>query len=69
MKLVQDFGVTAWICTLIIVGSFILIGVGVSQGFISWDILLPMIGSWVGGALSAIGVLKGIKQGKNNQSN
>ena len=65
MKLFKDFGVTAWICTLIITGSFILIGVGVGCKAISWEILLPMLGSWVGGALTAIGVLKGIKSGQN----
>ena len=64
-RLKADFGVTAWVLTIVLLGSFILLGIGTATGQIEWQYLLPLVGAWVGGALSAIGVLKGQKQGSN----
>lgn len=65
MKLIKDFGVTAWIATLVIVCSFAVIFLGVAKGQIEWDILLPALTSFVGGATGAIVTLKGVKSGQN----
>lgn len=47
MKLRQDFGIRALFGTIIITGSFMLLGLGVSKGDLKWDVLLPVMGSWV----------------------
>jgi len=64
MKLIKDFGVSAWLGTLIIVGAFVIIGMGVRTGQISYAELLPMLGAWVGAVISAYFVVKGVKSGK-----
>ena len=64
MKLIKDFGVSAWLGTLIIVGAFVIIGMGVRAGQISYAELLPMLGAWVGAVISAYFVVKGVKSGK-----
>ncbi len=47
MKLRQDFGIRALFGTIIITGSFMLLGLGVSKGELKWDVLLPVMGGWV----------------------
>jgi len=64
MKLLNDFGVSAWLASLIIIGAFVIIGIGVRMGLVSYEILLPMIGSWVGSVVTAYFVFKGMKSGK-----
>lgn len=64
MKLFRDFGVSAWLATLIIVGTFAIIGMGVKAGEVSYSEVLPMLGAWVGAVVAAYFVIKGIKSGK-----
>ena len=64
MKLKNDFGVTALLATLIIIGAFAIIGMGVKAGLVTYAQLLPMLGAWVGAVVSAYFVVKGIKSGK-----
>jgi len=66
-KLRKDFGVTAWILTIVLLGSFILLGVGVTTGALDWQYLLPAVASWISGALAAIGILKAQKETKNKE--
>lgn len=60
-KFVQDFGITAWLCTITLLGVFIIIGMGVYNGDLSWDDLLPVLQGWVSAVLAAILVLKARK--------
>lgn len=64
MKLRKDFGVSAWLATLIIIGTFTIIGMGVKAGQVSYSEILPMLGAWVGAVVAAYFVIKGIKSGK-----
>ncbi len=64
MKLWQDFGVTAWFGTLIIVGTFAIIGVGIYQGKVDIDLLVPMFSSWVGAIIAAYFTIKARKTGQ-----
>lgn len=64
MKLLNDFGVSAWLGTLIIIGAFTIIGMGVKAGQIPFDILLPVLGAWVSAVITAYFVVKGVKSGK-----
>lgn len=64
MKLFKDFGISAWFGTLIIIGAFVIIGLGVKAGQVSYSEILPMLGAWVGAVVSAYFVVKGIKSGK-----
>ena len=57
----NDFGVTALFGVLIILGSFTAIIMGVVSGTLGWDILLPVIASWVGSIVTAVFMVKGIK--------
>ena len=61
MKFFRDFGITAWFGTLIIVGSFLLMGVALYRHDLAIAQVLPMIGSWVGSIVTAYFVIKGIK--------
>ena len=56
--LAEDYGVTAFIATLIIVGSFVLLLKGVDQS------LQTLIGSWISAIISAIVVIKATKKPK-----
>lgn len=64
MKLLKDFGVSAWFGTLIIIGAFVIIGMGIRAGQITFSEILPMVGAWVGAVVTAYFVVKGIKSGK-----
>lgn len=57
---IEKFGVPALFGTLIIVGSFVIIGIGVVQGKIDFNVLLPLIGAWVGSIVTAYFVIKGV---------
>jgi len=61
MKLLKDFGVTAWFGTLIILGCFVIMGLGLAKEQIDFSDVLPMFGAWVGAIVSAYFVVKGIK--------
>lgn len=63
-KLNSDFGVTAFLATLVIIGSFALMIIGVVTGKAVIGDLLPMIGAWVGSIVTAFFVVKGIKTNK-----
>jgi len=65
MKLFKDFGVSAWLGTLLIVGAFVIIGIGVKTGQVTYSEVLPMLGAWVGAVVAAYFVVKGIKSGKD----
>ncbi len=60
LKIVKDFGVTAWIATLIVIGSFVLLIKGVDHD------LLAMIGQWVSAVISAVVVLKAVGNNTNS---
>ncbi len=65
-RLVKDFGITALFGTIILVGGFVSIFMGLASGKLTWDILLPVLSSWVGAVLSVFSVLKGVKSGGSN---
>lgn len=71
MKFFQDFGITAWFGTLIILGSFGLMTVALLHDTLAVEQILPMIGAWVGSIVTAYFVIKGIKSnnGGNNNAN
>ena len=58
-KLIQDYGVTAFISTLVIVGSLIIIWRIADK--VAPDTLLALVGSWVSAIISAIVVIKSAK--------
>jgi hypothetical protein len=64
MKLLRDFGVTALFGTLIIIGSFVMLGLGLVNGDISASDILPMIGAWVGAVVGAYFVVKANKESR-----
>jgi len=64
VNVIKEFGIAGWFGTLIIIGSFVIIGMGVVRGHISFDALLPALTSWVGSVVTAYFVVKGIKTGK-----
>lgn len=64
MEWLSKFGVPALFGTLIIVGSFVIIGMLVAQNKVDAIILLPMIGSWVGSIVTAVFVVKGMTASK-----
>lgn len=63
-KLKSDFGVTALLATIVLVGSFALLIIGLVTSKITMGDLLPMIGAWVGSIVTAFFVVKGIKTDK-----
>ena len=60
--LIDDFGVTAWVATLIIIGSFSLL-LSMSDR-LSSDAVVGLVGGWVGGVLTTIGIIKVTKKKK-----
>ena len=60
----DKFGLIGLFGTLIIVGSFYLLGVGVARGAVDFGQLLPLIGTWVGGIVSGYLVVKTVKTTK-----
>lgn len=66
MKLLKDFGVTALFGTLIIIGAFVVIVLGVISKQISYAEVLPMLGTWVGSIVTAYFVVKATKETKNH---
>ena len=60
-KLTQDFGVTALFGTLVLVGSFSLLIVGVIKEAILFSDLLPLLGAWVSGIVTGYVVIKARK--------
>lgn len=62
MKLVNDFGVTALFGTLIIIGTFTIMGIGVATDKVTFTELLPMFGAWVGAIVSAYFIIKSRKE-------
>ena len=63
-KLFQDFGVTAFIGTLVLIGSFALLIIGVVKEVIDPVVLVALVGSWVGSIVSAFFVIKSAKNNK-----
>lgn len=61
LKLFQDFGVTALFGTIILLGSFAILIIGVVKDAILMTDLLPLLGSWVSGIASAYLVIKAKK--------
>lgn len=61
---IQQFGLMGLFGTLIIVGSFYLLGVGVTQGAVNFEQLLPLVGTWIGGIVSGYLVVKTYKSTK-----
>jgi len=60
----KDFGVTAFMATLVLVGSFSLLIVGVLKGLIDPVVIVALAGSWVGSIVSAFFVIKSAKNSK-----
>lgn len=67
MKLKQDFGVTALIFVLVIIGAFTIIGIGMIQGVLQPDNVLYVLSGWVAGILSSYGAVKATKTGQNKE--
>lgn len=62
--LTDDFGVTAWIATLVLVGSFVLLFRVADK--ISPEAIVGLVGGWVGGCLTTFGILKSAKKQKES---
>ena len=60
-KLANDFGVTALFGTLIIIGSFLLLSLGVIKELVNFKDLLTVLASWVSGIVTGYIVIKGQK--------
>lgn len=61
MKLFNDFGVTAWFGTLILIGTFALLALGLVKGMVSFSVVLPLLATWVGAIVSAYFTVKAVK--------
>lgn len=62
LKLFKDWGVTATLSTLVIIGSFVILFRVADK--INPDTLITLVGSWVSAIVAAIVVIKsGEKQG------
>ena len=57
-KLKADFGVSALLATLIIIGSFTVIIIALITGKVDIDIILPMLGAWVGAVVASYFAVK-----------
>ena len=58
--LIDDFGVTAWIATLVIIGTFAILFKVADR--INPEALVALVGGWVGGVLTTFGMLKSGKK-------
>lgn len=65
-KLKADFGVTALIATIVVVGTFLMIAYGMYRGMFDGKELLAVVSSWVSSVVTAFVVAKGIKISKGN---
>uniref|UniRef100_A0A6H2A765 Uncharacterized protein n=1 Tax=viral metagenome TaxID=1070528 RepID=A0A6H2A765_9ZZZZ len=65
MKLLKDFGVTALFGTMVIIGVFALLFIGVSRDKIEFDQLLPIVSAWVSAIVGAYFAVKAVKTGNN----
>ena len=61
MKLLQDFGITALFGTIILLGAFTLLVIGVVKDAINMVDLLPLLGAWVSGIVTGYIVIKARK--------
>ena len=66
-RLTRDFGVSALIAVLIVVGAFTAIIIGILNGSISMTLILPMLGAWVGSATAAYLTVKATKTNIENK--
>ncbi|MDO8700539.1 MAG: hypothetical protein Q7J56_02685 [Deltaproteobacteria bacterium] len=55
----DDFGITAWVATLIIIGTFAILFKVADR--ISPEAIVALVGGWVSGILTAYGMLKSAK--------
>lgn len=60
--LVEDFGVTAWVVTIVLIGSFTILFRVADK--ISPEAIVGLVGGWVGGCLTTFGILKSAKRQK-----
>ena len=63
--LIKDFGVSATIGSLVVIGSFATIIIGLLKG-IDISALLPLIGSLLGGVVNSVFGIKAAKQARQN---
>ncbi len=67
LKLIKDFGVTALIAIEVVTATFVIILVALLKGLLSIDVLLPILGGWIGTVLGAYFTLKSAKQAGNGK--
>lgn len=60
-KLSKDFGVSALIAVLVIIGSFAVIIIGLLKE-LDTTAILPLIGGWVGSIVGSMFAIKSAKQ-------
>ncbi len=66
-RLVKDFGVTALLATIVVLGTFIILIIGLLQAKFDMDKLLYILSGWVGAVLGGFFTLKGSKMATGNK--
>ena len=66
LKIIKDWGVSATIGSLVVIGSFTVIIIGLLKG-IDISVLLPLIGSLLGGVVNSVFGIKAAKQAQNGE--
>ena len=65
LKFFKDLGITGFIAIEVITGVLLIIIIALFKGLLSMDVLLPILGGWVGTVLGAYFTLKSAKQAQN----
>jgi len=60
----KEFGIAGLFGTMIIVGTFIILGILVARDKVDPIVLLPTLSGWVSSIVTAYFVVKGVKSGK-----
>ena len=68
-KLKTDFGVSALLGTLIVVGAFTVIIIGLLTRQVDVAYVMVLLASWVSAVVSAYLVVKSAKESKTSQNN
>jgi len=66
-KLFADFGVSALIAVIALIGSLVILGIGMMRGLIDPMWVAVIISGWGSSAISTYLVVKGVKTGQNNK--
>ena len=69
MKLAQDFGVSALIAVLIVIGGFTTIIIGLLTKQIDAGYVMVVVASWVSSAATAYLTVKAVKTSKGKENN